>query len=131
MQPETITLTPTVGATPESTAYNRFRYSGNSSTYATASSEVGAREVLQLSATQGKPSGAFKGQGKASLKMTTDIAATDSLGNSTKAPIIVEVSFSSPVGFVTASDLERARKRVANLLSQDTIIANLQRHLIV
>jgi hypothetical protein len=74
----------------------------------------------------------FKGVAKTSVKFTFDISVPSTIGESSPvvAPMIVEASFSIPVGATPAQVLEIRQKLVA-LLNMDTQMDLLNNQLVV
>jgi hypothetical protein len=90
-----------------------------------------ARDSLGLYRTFPKVNGNFKGVSKSSIKFTKDITVdgVDGVSQLT-SPIIVEVSFSLPVGCTPAQAMI-ARQKVIALLDSDTHMAPLNDQLVV
>lgn len=105
--------------------YERFDSGNNFSLYRGENHSMESRDLLGFYRTFPKPSGNFKGVARSSFKFTTDkvVTGVDGLAQLT-APIIIEVSFSKPVG-VTDADLLHARERVAALLQDQTVMRDL------
>ena len=120
MQPNTITLGVDV-ANDETvvdydfTDFDRF---SSRSIYNGENHDMSARDFMTLYRTEPKQNGNFKGVGKTSVKFTRDIVVlgVDGLAQLT-SPMIVEISFSLPVGTTSAQATEM-RQRVIALLDQ-------------
>lgn len=133
MQPDTITVpvdTLNNGTTTDE-IYTRFEEYQNRSVYIGASHTMAAKDQLSLYRSFPKTNGNFKGVSKTSIKFAREhsVLGVDGLSNLT-APVIVEVSFSIPVGITAAQSLI-ARQRVVALLDNDTIMAALNDQLMV
>lgn len=133
MQSDNIVLPVDVlnNGTPVNATYTRYEEQANRSVYIGALHTPDARDVLGLYRTFPTKSGNFKGTGKSTVKFTTDVSVlgVDGVSNLT-APIIIDVSFSVPVG-VTVADVVEARQRVIALLDNDTIMNSLNIQLMV
>lgn len=133
MQPNTITLTvdPLNNGTTEQQDYVRYEEAANRSTYIGEDHLPDARNTLAVYRTFPTKTGNFKGVAKSSAKFTQDVVVpgVDGVSQLT-APIIVEVSFSIPVG-ATAADVKLARQRVVALCDADSIMDALNIQLMV
>lgn len=133
MQPNTITLP--VDETNTNVVVNhvlsRFEEFQNRSTYIESNHSVAARDQLQFYRTFPKASGNFRGTSKCSVKFTKDLQVTGVDGvSSLTSPIIVEVSFSIPVGASTAEILLARQKAIA-LLDLDSVMTPFNEQLMV
>lgn len=134
MQPNDITLpvdTENDGVGLENQVFTRFEEHLNRSLYIGPNHSMAGRNLLGLYRTHAKVNGNFRGVGKTSFKFTEDIivAGVDGVSQLT-SPIIVEVSFSIPVGATHAQILE-ARQRALALLDLDTVMTPLNEQLMV
>jgi len=134
MQPNDITLsvdTENDGVGLESQVFSRFEEHLNRSQYIGPNHSVSARNILGLYRTFPKVNGNFRGVAKTSTKFTEDIlvSGVDGVSQLT-SPIIVEISFSIPVGATHAQILE-ARQRALALLDLDTVMTPLNEQLMV
>lgn len=115
--------------TPE--VYERFEEFQNRSTYIGAGHSLEARDTVNLYRTFPTKSGNFKGVAKTSVKFTKDFAVPAVDGVATLAsPLIIEVSFSIPVGVAPAS-IRAARQRAISLLDSDVTMDALNIQLMV
>lgn len=133
MQPDTITLAVDTLNSGSTTNYDftRFEETLNRTIYAGEDHKIDSRDQLAIYRTAPKRTGNFKGVAKTSTKFTKDITVlgVDGLANLT-APIIIEASFSIPVGCTTAQLVEM-RQRVIALLDSDTIMNDLSLSLMI
>lgn len=133
MQPDLITLavdTANTGVTTDKD-YTRYEEYQNRSVYVGETHTPAARDTLTLYRTQPKASGNFKGTSKTAIKFSRDIAVAGVDGISTlTSPIIVEVSFSVPVGATPAATL-LSRQTALALLDMDAVMAALNDQLMV
>lgn len=128
MQPNEITLSvdeQNDGVGPVNHVFSRFEDFQNRSTYVSSDHTIALKDTLGFYRTPPKPNGTFKGVAKTSFKISKDIlvAGVDGVSQLT-APIIMEVSFSVPVGATTAQIL-RERQRLVSLLDRDDIMSPL------
>jgi hypothetical protein len=111
--------------------YSRFEEYQNRSVYIHSGHSLEARDTLSFYRTFPKVSGNFKGMAKSAVKFSQDVEVAGVDGVSTlTSPIIVEVSFSVPVGATQAEQLI-ARQRAIALLDDDTIMVKLNDQLMV
>lgn len=136
MQADVITLTVDEtndgAATPDvDHVYNRFEEHSNRSVYIEDNHQLTSQDKLTLYRTFPKASGNFKGTAKSTFKFAKDfqVLGVDGLASLT-SPLIVEVSFSVPVG-ITVADQMVARQKAIALLDNDTIMASLMDQLMV
>jgi len=104
----------------------RFESPLNRSVYiASSTHSLVSKDQLTFYRTFPKPTGNFNGVAKCSFKFSKDmlVNAPDSM-TTVKAPLIVEVSFSIPVGATPAQTLV-ARQRALALLDDDSIMGPL------
>lgn len=128
MQPNEITLAvdeENDGVGLVNHVFTRFEEYQNRALYISADHTLDARDTLGLYRTLPKKSGNFKGVAKTSCKFSKDVSVptVDGAGNIT-APIILEVSFSLPVG-ATPEDALIMRQRAVTLLDDDAIMVPL------
>lgn len=133
MQPNTINLVvdPLNNGTTETQAFERYEEYQNRSSYIGDGHTPDNRNALAMYRTFPTRTGNFKGVAKSSVKFTKDVAVpgVDGVASIT-APIIIEVSYSVPVGTTTA-DLVEARQRAIALQDLDTIMNALNIQLMV
>lgn len=126
MQPDTITLAidELNNATLVNKVFTRFDEYQNRSVYNSADHTIVAKDTLSLYRTPPKTSGNFRGTAKTAVKFSKDLVVLGVDGSNLNAPIILEVSFSIPVGATTAQMLS-LRQRVIALLDRDDIMVPL------
>lgn len=133
MQPDVITLAVDVANNGSTINFDftRFEETINRTIYAGENHAINAKDTLALYRTAPKQSGNFKGVAKTSVKFTKDnvVLGVDGLAQLT-SPLIVEVSFSVPVG-VTNATVKEMRQRLIALLDQDTVMSNLNMSLMI
>lgn len=133
MQPNEITLAVDVANDGNTTNYvfNRSEEYLNRSVYFGENHEISSRDMLTIYRTPQKQQGNFKGVAKSAIKFTTDTLVTgvDGIAQLT-SPLIVEVSFSIPVGATSNLQLLARQKAIA-LLDNDTIMNDLSNKLII
>lgn len=134
MQPDEITLAvdeENDGVDPVNHVYTRAEEYQNRSVYIGANHSLTAKDTVTLYRTAPKSNGNFKGVAKTSFKFSQDklVDGVDGVAQIT-APVIVEVSFSIPVG-VTPADVLIARQRALALLDLDTVMDPLNNQLLV
>lgn len=134
MQPDEIELTVdalNTGANQVTKTYSRYEEFQNRTVYMGETHTLAKRDLLGLYRTANKPSGNFKGTAKTAVKFTEDIIVdgVDGIAQLT-APIIVEVSFSIPVG-ATAADVLRLRQTAIALVDSDDVMDPLNLQLLV
>lgn len=133
MQPDTITLAVDElnNASTVNHVFTRYEEFQNRATYIMTDHTLAARNTLSLYRTFPKVNGNFCGVAKTAMKFSRDISVTGVDGvSSITAPIIVEVSFSLPVGITDAQALV-ARQKALSLLDLDTIMVPLNSQLMV
>lgn len=132
MLPNTITLAVDElnNETPVDETLTRFEENLNRSTYVGDSHSVEAKDTLNFYRTVPKPNGNFKGVAKTAFKFSRDTVVTGVDSTSVSAPIIVEVSFSIPVG-VTDADKLLARQRALAMLDLDSVMVPFQSQLMI
>lgn len=111
--------------------YNRAEEYQNRSVYVEDNHDLTARDTLTLYRTFPKSNGNFKGVAKSTLKFSKDygVMGVDGVATLT-SPLIVEVSFSVPVG-ITAPERMIARQKVISLLDDDVVLEKLMGQLLV
>lgn len=133
MQPDQIILPVDVlnNGTAVNLTMTRYEESVNKSVYISPTHVPELRDTLGLYRTQPTKSGNFKGVAKSALKLTKDVlvAGVDSTTTLT-APMIIDVSFSIPVGAVEA-DVEELRQRVIAALDNSVLMRGLNTQLMV
>lgn len=136
MQPNEITLTVDVANDGDTTAdetqvYTRFDVYQNRSVYVGENHAVASPHTLSLYRTAPKPSGNFPGMAKSAFKISETVGVLANDGISTiKAPNIIEISISAPVG-TTTDALKENRQRAIALLDNDEIMDDLSFTLMV
>lgn len=111
--------------------FERSDWFQNRSVYAGENHQLTARDTLTLYRSYPKAAGNFPGTAKSSFKFSKDhtILGVDGVASLT-SPVIVEVSFSVPVG-ITAADQLVMRQRAIALLDDDDIMVALMNQLVV
>jgi hypothetical protein len=134
MQPNTITIpvdTLNDGSAVVDESWVRFEEFLNRTKYVGEGHSMSNREELTIYRTFPKQAGNFKGVGKSAAKFAMDVQVPGVDGTTTlTAPIIVEISFSIPVG-AAPSDVLMARQRSLGLVDQDAIMDDLNNRLMV
>lgn len=117
--------------TPATQSYDRYEEFQNRSVYIGADHLPEARNMFAVYRTFPTKSGNFKGVSKSAVKFTQDaeVPGVDSATTLT-APIIIEVSFSVPVG-CTNAELMEMRQRAIAALDDDTLMDALNVQLMV
>lgn len=102
--------------------YSRFDEYQNRSVYASDLSSLTAKDQLTFYRTFPKSNGNFRGVAKSAAKFSWDrvVVGVDGVSQLT-SPIIMEISFSIPVG-ATDADVLLMRQRGVALLDFDTIM---------
>lgn len=133
MQANTITLSVDAAntGTPANQVYSRYEEYPNRSSYIGDDHLPEVRNTMGIYRTFPTRTGNFKGASKSAVKFTQDVVVpgVDSTTEIT-SPIIVEVSFSVPVGAASA-DLKELRQRVIAALDQDALMDSLSIQLMV
>jgi len=128
MQPNTITLSvdeQNDGVGPVDHVFTRYDEDKNRAMYIHTSHTLSARDTLTLYRTLPKISGNFRGVLKTAKKFSKDFVVTGVDGVSQlTAPIIIETSYSVPVG-VTAAQVLLMRQRDLSLTDLDVIMIAL------
>lgn len=133
MQANQLTLSVDAGnnGTPANETYTRYEEYQNRSTYIGANHTPDDRDLLAIYRTFPTKTGNFKGTAKSSVKFTKDVEVAGVDSNTTIAsPIIVECSFSVPVG-ASAAELKHARQRIIAALDNDSFMDSLNIQLMV
>lgn len=112
-------------------AFSRFEEYQNRSIYTGSNHQLSAQDKLTFYRTFPKVSGNFAGTAKSAFKFAKDypVDGVDGVASLT-SPLIVEVSFSVPVG-ITVADQLIGRQRAIALLDDDTIMVPLMNQLMV
>lgn len=125
MQPNTITLSvdeENDGVGPVNHVFTRLEEYLNRSVYVGPNHSLVTRNTLGLYRTFPKPQGNFNGVAKTSMKFTQDVQVLGKDGVSQiTSPIIVEVSYSIPVG-ATGAQILIARQRALALQDLDSVM---------
>lgn len=134
MQPNQITLAvdeENDGVGPVNHVFDRYEEYQNRSVYIGPNHAVDAKNTLSLYRTFPKASGNFKGTSKTAAKFSQDIIVdgVDGVAQIT-APLIVELSFSVPVG-ATAAQILIARQKALALIDLDTVMTPLNSQLVI
>lgn len=132
-QPTTIALTvDTENSGVTSTLnYSHFESFANRSVYNSEHHDLIMRDTLGLYRTFPKPTDTFRGVGRSAIKFTSDISVPGRDGTSSiVSPLIVEISFSVPVGATEAQIID-LRQRAIALLDSDEIMTPLNLNLMV
>jgi len=126
-----LNVDPANDATIVAETYSRFQQFENRSVYIGSTHVPEARDMVALYRTFPTKSGNFKGVSKSAVKITEDVevAGVDSATTLT-APIIIDISFSVPVGTPNA-ELVNARQRAIALLDDDTLMDSINVQLMV
>lgn len=112
-------------------AYERSETYQNRSVFVGDSHQLDARDTMSFYRSFPTKNGNFKGTAKSSVKLTRDVDVTGVDGVATlTSPIIVEASFSIPVG-ATAADVLKARQRMIAILDTDVVMDDLNTKLLV
>lgn len=134
MQPNTITLsvdTLNDAAAIVDETLTRFEEYLNRSKYIGENHSLSSRDELTLYRTFPKQAGNFKGVGKSAAKFAFDVSVPGVDATTTlTSPIIMEISFSVPVG-TTPADVLLMRQRGLALLDLDAVMAPLNDGLMV
>lgn len=118
------------GVGPVNHVYTRFEENANRSTYIHSAHSLTAKDTLSFYRTAPKPSGNFRGVAKTAQKFSKDITVLGVDGSNITAPIIVEISWSLPVG-ATAAQAMIARQKVVSLMDLDaTMIPAMETQMI-
>jgi hypothetical protein len=133
MQPNEITLA--VDELNDDTTVDlvltRFEEHLNRASYVSPSHTMATRDMLTLYRTFPKQSGNFRGVGKSTIKFSQDISVLGVDGTSSlTVPLIMEVSFSVPVGTTSAQIVEMRQRGVA-ILDRDDVMNPLNQQLMV
>lgn len=133
MQPNTVTLNVDYlnDANTTAEAYERFEEFQNRSVYIGANHAPDARDTISLYRSFATKSGNFNGVSKTAVKLSQDHTVDGVDGVSTlTAPLIIDISFSIPVG-VSAADVLKARQRAIAVLDLDSLMTPLNTQLMV
>lgn len=134
MQPNVVTLSvdeQNDGVGPVDHVFTRFEEYQNRAVYIGSNHSMSTKDTLSLYRTFPKASGNFKGVMKTSFKFSKDLTVVGADGVSQlSAPVIVDVSFSIPVG-ATHEQILIARQRALALLDLDSIMTPLNEQLMV
>jgi hypothetical protein len=112
-------------------AFSRFEEFQNRSVYTGENHQLSAQDKMTFYRTFPKQSGNFAGTAKSACKFSKDYPVTGVDGLATlTSPMIIEVSFSVPVG-ITVADQLIGRQRVIALLDDDAVMVPLMNQLMV
>lgn len=121
----TISVDAANDSNPANQVYSRFDSYQNRSVYIGADHAPDARNMLGFYRTFPTKSGNFKGVAKTSVKFTQDVEVSGVDSSTTlTSPIILDLSFSVPVGAPVA-DLVEVRQRLLALIDNDTFMNSL------
>lgn len=127
MQPNEIVLSVDVAnnGTTVGLEYTQSALLENRSTYMSDIHSIDRRDLLQLYRTAPTKQGNFKGVAKTAVKFTKDflVSGVDGVSSLT-SPVIIEVSFSIPVG-VSSANITEMRQRAVALLDLDAVMTPL------
>jgi hypothetical protein len=133
MQPDQLVLPvdPLNNGTVVNETFTRFEAYQNRTSYIGPLHAPDARNTLAIYRTFPTKSGNFKGTAKTSVKFTEDlqVAGVDSSTTLT-APIILDLSFSVPIG-ATIADVKHLRQRLMALIDNDSFMDALNVQLMV
>lgn len=116
---------------PATVTYDRYEEFQNRSVYIGSTHVPEARDILALYRTFPTKSGNFKGVSKSAVKFTEDIEVAGVDASTTlTSPLIIEVSFSVPVG-ATSADVVKARQKALAILDDDALMNALNIQLMV
>lgn len=127
MQANSITLPVDVlnNGTPVNKEFTRHEETVNRTTYRGPGHTVASRNVLQLYRTFPKRSGLYLGALKVATKFTQDVLVPNADGSGDIAvPLIVDVSYSLPVG-VTPAQVLVLRQHLVALTDMDSVVGPL------
>lgn len=111
--------------------YSHFESIANRSIYNSEHHDLIMRDTLGLYRTFPKPTETFRGVGRSAIKFTSDITVAGRDGTSNiVSPLIMEISFSVPVG-ATEAQIVEIRQRAIALLDSDAIMNPLNLNLMV
>lgn len=133
MQADQITLAvdPLNNGTTVNETFTRFEEFQNRAVYIGEGHLPDARNTIGIYRTFPTKTGNFKGVCKTAVKSTLDVEVAGVDSNTTiTAPIIMDLSFSVPVG-VTTAELVKARQRLIALLDDDSFMNALNVQLMV
>lgn len=110
----------------------RFEEQTNRSVYVGESHSIESRDTCTFYRTLPKPNGNFKGVAKTAFKFSRDLLVLG-VDNTTSvsAPLIVEVSFSIPIGATEANKLLARQRAIALLDLDDGVMDPLQNQLMI
>lgn len=91
------------------------------SLYISAEHRPDNRDTLGIYRSPIKPTSAYKGVMRTSLKFTKDVSVLNPVGETITSPMIAEISFSVPVGASNGDRLELAQRVGALALHRDVI----------
>lgn len=133
MQADSIVLPvdPANNSTVVNETFTRYKEMQDRTTYIGLGHVPELRNEMSIYRTFPSRSGNFKGTSKSALKFTQDkeVAGVDSSTTLT-APMILDISFSLPVG-VTAAEVKAFRQRAIAALDSDTFMDGLNIQLMV
>lgn len=121
MQPDNITLDS--GGASE-LVMSRYAEYDNRTQYISPLHTVAAKDMMTLYRTEPKAVANYFGTAKAAVKFTKDFTVALPTGGDGKAPLIVELNFSIPVG-ISKEDAMAMAARVTHILAAGTTIEDL------
>lgn len=116
---------------PSNETYQRYDEYPNRSVYIGATHVPESRDMFAFYRTFPSKSGNFRGTSKSAIKLTQDVSVAGVDSNTTlTAPMILEASFSLPVG-ATSADIKHLRQRLISMLDDDALMDSLNVQLVV
>lgn len=108
--------------------FTRFEEQPNRTTYIGSGHSFDNRNTLGLYRTFPTKNGNFRGVAKSAVKFTKDISVAGVNEQPITAPVIIDITFSVPVG-TDSSTLVAMRQKALSLLDTDLIMDKLNRTL--
>lgn len=133
MQPDSITLSVDAAndGNPANQVFTRYAEYDNRSEYIGTNHTISSKDELKFYRTQPKSSGNYKGTARSSVKFSKDFSVPGvDVTTTVVSPIIVDVSFSCPVG-TTSAQITEMRQRAVSILDNDTIMDALNELLMI
>lgn len=121
MQPDIITL---AAGTAEEIVFKRYSEYDSRTVYIAPDHSVAMKDILTLYRTEPKAVTNYFGAAKSAMKFSKDFTVALPTGGNGRAPLIVELSLSVPVG-VTKTEALSMAQRVTSLLAADDVAADL------
>jgi len=118
-------------ATVVNQAFGKFQTTENRTTYIGPNHAAESRNLMAMYRTFATKTGNFKGTQKSTVKFTKDLAVPGVDASTTlTAPLIMEISFSIPVG-ADEADVISLRQHAVALLDADSIMTPLNLQLLI